>query len=343
MNFDIHRVNRETQKDIQNIINNKTKPPGALGQLEQLALQVALIQSSIHIEVTKPTALVFASDHGIAERGVSIASSDVTTQMVSNFLAGGAAINCFCESVDMELKVIDAGMKKKLVNEPNLINQSLGQGTSDFSLTQAMSVATAEKGIGLGASQVQALINQGCNTVALGEMGIGNTSAAAAMMCALLKLPVEQCVGRGTGIDDQQLQTKRQLIANSLELHKGSIETPLGILAAVGGFEIAQMTGGILQGAQEKIIVLIDGFIASIAALLAVRMYPEARDYLVFCHQSDELGHESVLAELDATPLLNLGMRLGEGTGAALALPLVRASCKFFNDMASFAEAGVTV
>lgn len=343
MDFDIQSVDREAEAGVQARIDDKTKPPGALGKLERLALQIALIQDSPRLQVVNPTMLVFAGDHGISQHSVSIAPSDVTTQMVANFLAGGAAINCFCQSVEMGMKVIDAGIKKPLDGSSDLINQRLGSGTADFSETQAMSQAVAEQGIQYGAKQVSVLAQEGCNTVGFGEMGIGNTSSAAAIMSAVLNIPADECVGRGTGINDQQLKTKRQLIDKAIVLHKNQLNTPLGILAAVGGFEIAQIVGGILQAAQEKMLVLIDGFIVSAAALLAVRMYPAVRDYLVFCHQSGERGHQRILSEFNAAPLLNLEMSLGEGTGAVLALPLVKASCKFYNDMASFSEAGVVI
>ena len=340
-NIKFHDQSRKAA--IQHKIDNKTKPVGSLGQLEQLAMQIALTQKSDQLSINNPTMLVFAGDHGIASQGVSIAPSEVTTQMVATFLNGGAGINCFCSSSDMSLKVIDAGIKQELPDSPKLIKQRLGHGTNDFSTTAAMSLETAEQGLLFGAKQVEILASEGCNTVGFGEMGIGNTSATSAIMCALYSMTAEDCVGRGTGITDEQITRKRQLINQALTLHKDQFTSPLNILATVGGYEIAQITGGMLKAAEQEMLILVDGFIATAAAALATKMVPATRDYLVFCHHSEEQGHKLILSKLDAKPLLDLGLRLGEGTGAALALPIIRAACNFYNNMASFDEAGVTV
>ena len=341
--FDIQPLNTASSSAIQKKIDGKTKPLGALGQMEDLALQIALIQQSETLTVQKPTLLVFAADHGISDHGISNGFSEVTTQMVANFLAGGAAINCFCRSCDMDMKVIDAGIRKELPDSPDLIRQRLGHGTADFSKEPAMSIETAEKGIALGAKQVAILAEEGSNIVGFGEMGIGNTSASAAILGALYSLPAEECVGRGAGINDAQLVVKRQLVGTALNLHKERFTSPMNILAAVGGFEIAQIMGGMLKAAEQKMLVLIDGFIATAAALLVVRMHPEARDYMIFTHHSKEKAHNLMLEELNADPILNLDLRLGEGTGVPLALPIIRATCAFYNDMASIEEAGVSI
>ena len=328
---------------IQDKIDSKTKPRGALGQLEAIASQLALIQQSDTISVSRPHLLVFAGDHGIANHGLSIAPSEVTTQMVMNFLAGGAAINCFCRTSNMALKVIDAGTKLEADDHPQLLKQRLGNGTEDFSQQPAMPLAKAQQGIEYGSTLVAELHQQGCNLVGFGEMGIGNTSSAAAIMAALMKIPADECVGRGTGISDEQLDRKQALITQALNLHQSQLDDPLQVLASLGGFEIAQITGGMLKAAELKMTVLVDGFITTAAAMLATAMYPQANHYFIYCHCSEESGHQRMLQHLDARPLLNLGLRLGEGTGAALALPVIRSACEFYNQMASFGEAGVTV
>lgn len=341
--FTITPPDTSRQPQIQHRIDNKTKPLGSLGQLEAIASQIALIQGSDSISVSRPHLLVFAGDHGIARHGLSIAPSEVTTQMVINFLAGGAAINCFCRTNDMALKVIDAGTKLEADDHPELIKQRLGSGTEDFSEQPAMSLATARQGLKYGAEQVEQLHLQGCNLVGFGEMGIGNTTSASAIMAALLKIPADECVGRGTGINDEQLQRKMALITQALNLHQARLDDPEQVLSCLGGFEIAQITGGMLKAAELKMTVLVDGFIATAAAMLATAMHPEANHYFIYCHCSEESGHQRMLQHLDAKPLLDLGLRLGEGTGAALALPVIRSACEFYNQMASFSEAGVTV
>ena len=338
--YSISPLDKSLVTAIQQKIDNKTKPKGALGQLESLALQLACIQKNEQITFSLPTMLIFAADHGIAEEGVSIAPPAVTQQMVANFLAGGAAINCFCRLHHMDLKVINAGMLRSIDND-KLIDLSLGSGTNNFSVRPAMSLDQVNQGFLFAQQMLESLYKQGCNLIALGEMGIGNTSSASAIMAAALNCSVEQCVGYGTGIDDKTLNRKRQLIQQALELHQSKLTDPVNILAYLGGFEIVQMTGVMLAAAQRQMTILVDGFIASVAALMATQIHPGCRDYMVFCHQSKEQGHQLLLQHLQAEPLLRLGMGLGEGTGAALAFPLLQAAAAFYNDMASFEVAGV--
>ncbi|MFB2865212.1 nicotinate-nucleotide--dimethylbenzimidazole phosphoribosyltransferase [Aeromonas sp. MdU4] len=341
--YPVAPLNRALSSAIQARIDNKTKPLGALGDLETLALrlgQIQLQQVSDPLAICHPTMLVFAGDHGIANAGVSIAPSEVTTQMVLNFVAGGAAINVFCRQLGWQLKVVDCGILAPL-DHPQVISQRLGAGTRPFHQVPAMGRAQVEQGFALARELVRAQLADGCNLLAFGEMGIGNTSAAAAIMAALTGLPVAECVGRGTGVDDAIFARKVALISEALALHQPDRHDPVGVLAAVGGFEIVQLTGAILAAAEAGVPVLVDGFIVTVAALCAVRLAPGVRDYLIFAHQSQEQGHRLLLEALDARPLLQLGMRLGEGSGAALALPLLEAAVNFYNQMASFAEAGV--
>ncbi|CAM4049105.1 nicotinate-nucleotide--dimethylbenzimidazole phosphoribosyltransferase [Vibrio neonatus] len=345
--FSVDPVNHALDEQISHIIDQKTKPLGALGQLETLAVQIARVQavgkdSLARLTITKPAMLVFAADHGIAEYGVSIAPSAVTTQMVYNFVAGGAAINVFSRQVGFNLEVIDCGILEPLADPTGVTEQRLGAGTAPIHLAPAMSLTQVEQGFSYATEVVQRHHQSGCNLIALGEMGIGNTSSAAAIMSALLDIEVSQCVGRGTGIDDKTLQLKTKLLNEALTLHRQQLTSPMQVLAHVGGFEIVQMTGAILAAAERKMLVVVDGFIATSAALVAVELYPEVRDYLIFAHQSNESGHKLMLAHLQATPLLHLDLRLGEGTGGALALPLIQAATNFYNDMASFGDAGVS-
>jgi len=338
--FNVKAVELADEEFIQKKINSKTKPLGALGMLEGLAQQLALVLSKDKIELNKPTLLVFAGDHGIAEEGISIAPSAVTQQMVMNFLEGGAAINCFCRTHNMAMEVIDAGILLP-IDDVRLTQQSLGRGTRNFSKHAAMNLTDVDKGLQRGADVVRKHLRAGTNVFGFGEMGIGNTSCAAAIMAALMNIEVSSCVGRGTGIDDAAFAKKVALIEQAIAMHKQDLTTPQQILACVGGFEVTQMTGAMLAAAEGQSIILVDGFIATAAAMLAIAIAPEAKQYMVFCHQSQEQGHQLMLQHLGVTALLSLDLRLGEGTGAVLAYPLLQAAASFYNDMASFADAGI--
>ena len=339
--WNIKPLNTNKASAITETINQKTKPLGALGELENIATQIALIQQTEKISII-PAMIVFAADHGIADEGVSIAPSIVTQQMVLNFLHGGAAINCFCRTQNIPLFVVDAGIKYPIEPHPaDLINQRIAAGTNNFACEAAMSVNVAQKAINLGATLAQDFIARGFNVLAFGEMGIGNSSSAAALLAAISKAPVEDCTGRGTGISDEQFSKKTKLIQKAL--NRLTDYSPITLISELGGFEIAQICGAMLATAQAEKIILVDGFIASAAALLAVEINPASRDYMIFAHQSQEKGHQLLLKRLNAKSLLDLGLRLGEGTGAALALPLLKAAESFYNDMATFASTGIDV
>ncbi len=351
VSFQISPVSKTQDPLIQQKIDLKTKPPGALGQLESLALQIARVQATDSqqtdqpqntvLKIVHPTMLVFAGDHGIAAEGVSIAPSEVTRQMVQNFAHGGAAINVFCRQVGFRLEVIDCGILTPVEGVEGIIEQRLGAGTGAIHLEPAMALETVDKGFAMARDLIERHHQAGCNLVAFGEMGIGNTSAAAAIMAAIMQLDVIDCVGRGTGINSETLERKLMLIELALLLHQSALTGPKSVLACLGGFEIVQMTGAMLAAAERKMLVVVDGFIATAAALVTVQIAPNVRDYLIFAHQSDEQGHQRMLEFLQAKPLLSLGLRLGEGTGAALALPLIQASVNFYNQMASFSDAGI--
>lgn len=323
-------------------IQHKTKPLGALGQLETIALQIGLIQQSMIPKLSQPTMLVFAGDHGIAQSGVSPYPQAVTAQMVLNFLAGGAAINVFSRQAGMTLRVIDAGVNHTFAPSMHLINAKIGMGTANFLQSPAMTSVECKTAIARGAEIARAEIKAGCNIIGFGEMGIGNTSSASCLMSVLMDMPIAQCVGRGTGLDDAGLSNKIQVLTQAITHHALNATDPYAVLSSFGGFEIAMMVGAILAAAEQKTVLLIDGFIVTAALLVASRIQPAVLDYCIYSHQSDEHAHQMLLTELNATPLLNLGLRLGEGTGAALAYPLVQNAVNFLNEMASFESAGVS-
>jgi nicotinate-nucleotide--dimethylbenzimidazole phosphoribosyltransferase len=327
---------------LQHKIDTKTKPLGALGKLESLALKIGLLQNCLEPVLTRPVILVFAGDHGIVQAGVSPFPPEVTQQMVLNFLAGGAAINVFARQHDIQLRVIDAGVAADFVPHADLINAKIGHGTANFLHQPAMTAEQCTATMAKGKALAQTELAAGSNVLGFGEMGIGNTSSAAALMSVLCGLPISLCAGRGTGLDDAGLQHKIAVLQQAIQFHGLDSSKPLKVLATFGGFEVAMMTGAMLGAAEKEALLLIDGFIASIALLVASRLNPSILDHCVFTHRSGEAGHSKLLQELGADPLLDLGMRLGEGTGCAMAWPLVQAAVNFLNQMASFESAGVS-
>ena len=329
------------KQQLQRIIDQKTKPPGSLGRLEALALQIGLVQGTVSPELKNPHLLVFAADHGAASEGLSAYPTEVTAQMVRNFLAGGAAINVFCRQHGLGLKVIDAGVKAELPLHPGLIDHKIGFGTRNYLKGAAMTVPQLQACFEKSAGLVRQLSAEGCNVLGFGEMGIGNTASASLLMSRLTGLPLERCTGRGTGLNDEQLYHKLMALKKAARIHQQAT-TAEEALAAFGGFEIAQMCGAMLEAHRQGILLLVDGFIATAAFLAASHLQPNIQRNAVFCHQSDEYGHHYLLKYLQARPLLQLGLRLGEGTGCALAWPLLQSAVAFLNEMASFDSAGVS-
>lgn len=340
--FDIQPPDDALAQALAHKIDSKTKPLGALGRLEALALKIGSIQQTLSPVLSRPTVLVFAGDHGIAESGVSPYPQAVTQQMVRNFLAGGAGINVFARQSGMQIRVVDAGVNHTFDAADGLIDAKVAMGTRNFHLESAMSETQCREALARGASLAEAQVASGSNVLAFGEMGIANTSSAAALMSVLCALPVARCAGRGTGLDDAGLQKKIAILEAALQRHHLTPDEPLAVLAAVGGFEIAMMAGAMLAAAEQRALLLIDGFISTAALLAASRLHPNVLDYCVFSHCSGEAGHALLLEHLNAQPLLDLGLRLGEGTGAALAYPLIEAAVNFLNQMASFESAQVS-
>ncbi len=340
--FQILPLGYTLKSALQSKIDQKTKPLGALGRLEEIALQIGQIQNTLSPQLNKPTMLVFAGDHGIAASGVSPYPQAVTAQMVLNFLAGGAGINVFAKQNNMQLRVIDAGVNHQFEPHADLINAKIAMGTANFLHAPAMTQSQCERALTRGAAFAQQEIDAGCNVIGFGEMGIANTSSASCLMSVLCELPIENCVGRGTGLDDAGLAKKTKVLEKAIQYHALQTTEPMGALATFGGFEIAMMAGAMLGAAAGGALLLIDGFIATSALLVASELQPNILQYCVFAHCSNETPHRNLLDYLGAKPLLDLGMRLGEGTGAALAYPLVQAAANFLNGMASFEGAGVS-
>ena len=327
---------------LQDKINNKTKPHGALGKLEKLALEIGMIQATPDPRIRKPAMVVFAGDHGIVSTGVSPYPQEVTQQMVLNFLSGGAAINVFARQNGMDLLIVDAGVNGDLPDHPALIKRKVGYGTRNMVQDSAMSLADSQIAMEAGAEIVNNLHAEGCNTIGFGEMGIGNTSAASLLMSHFCSLPLADCVGSGTGLDTYGIAKKLQILSQVQEKHQAQTNNPLEVLATFGGYEIAMICGAFLQAAAKRMLILVDGFIASAALLPAMAMQPSIMDYCIFSHLSNEQGHRKMLDFFGKEPVLQLDLRLGEGTGAALALPIVQAAVNFLNEMASFESAGVS-
>ncbi|MDR6846521.1 nicotinate-nucleotide--dimethylbenzimidazole phosphoribosyltransferase [Flavobacterium granuli] len=326
---------------LQQKIDNKTKPTGSLGVLEILAKQIGMVFQSLEPKITKPNIVVFAADHGISNHGVSAYPQDVTRQMVTNFLEGGAAINVFCKQNNIDLTIVDSGVNYDFPTNANLVSAKIAKGTQSFLQCSAMSQAELELCFEKGAAIVNSIFETGCNCIGFGEMGIGNTSTASVLMSVLLELPIEDCVGKGTGVVDEKLIQKQNILKKALDNYSGPNDLQ-SKLAYFGGFEIMQMAGGMLQAKQNNMLILVDGFICTVAFLIAYKMDPSVKENAIFCHSSAEKGHQTILNHLNVQPLLQLDLRLGEGTGCAVAFPIIQSAVCFLNEMASFETAGVS-
>ncbi|PKB17689.1 nicotinate-nucleotide--dimethylbenzimidazole phosphoribosyltransferase [Flavobacterium sp. 5] len=336
-----HSNDSEFIETLQQKIDNKTKPTGSLGVLENLAKQIGTVFQTLEPKIIKPHIVVFAGDHGIANHGVSAYPQDVTRQMVANFLEGGAGINVFCKQNNIELTIVDAGVNYDFPTNANLVSAKIGKGTQSFLHTSAMSQAELNLCFVKGAAIVNTIFETGCNCIGFGEMGIGNTSTASVLMSILLELPIEDCIGKGTGVDDEKLILKQNILKKAFENYNGPNDLQ-NKLAYFGGFEIMQMAGGMLQAKQNNMLILVDGFICTVAFLIACKMNSEVKENAIFCHSSDEQGHQKILNYLDVRAVLQLDLRLGEGTGCALAFPIIQSAVAFLNEMASFESAGVS-
>lgn len=319
-----------------------TKPPGSLGRLEEIANRIAAIQATLSPSVEHPVLILFAADHGVCAEGVNPFPQTVTAQMVANFLRGGAAINAVARVAGIELEIVDAGVTSESAERKGLLSRAIGPGTANFCREPAMTREQAEAALSLGIEMAERACSAGCMLLAAGEMGIGNTTAASVLTALLTGRAPAEVTGRGTGADAACMERKCSAVERALALHRDHIRGPLDLLMRLGGFEIGAMCGLFLAAAANRRAVLVDGFIATAAAAVAVQFSPAVRDYLFAAHRSTEPGHAPLLELIGQRPLLDLEMRLGEGTGAALAVPVVRAAVEAFTRMATFESAGVS-
>lgn len=319
-----------------------TKPAGSLGQLEHLAITLSAMQQTLEPSLEHAAIRIFAADHGVVAEGVSAFPQAVTVEMIRNFANGGAAVTVLANELNADFEVINMGTAEPVPELPRVLQRPVAAGTANFCNEPAMSSLQLSEALSIGRSVADEAISQGAQIFIGGEMGIGNTTTAAALAAALLREPAEELVGAGTGVDGDGLQRKIMAVKRGLEQHQARLDEPTAILQCLGGFEIAALVGAYINCAQHSIPSLVDGFICSVAALVATRINPGVRHWLLFSHQSAEQGHIKVLEAMDASPLLSLGMRLGEGSGAAVALPLLRLACSLHNGMATFDSAGVS-
>ncbi len=339
--YQIATPDPKLQEQVQANIDIKTKPPGSLGEIETLALQLACAQNTLSPRAEPAELIIFAGDHGLVEEGVSAWPSEVTTQMVANFLAGGAAANVFARTNGLSVSVVDAGILGDLPNSPDLLRANIKKGTANAMHSDAMTMEETLNALEFGAEMASSRASAGTRVFAFGEMGIGNTSAATLLAHAIHQLDITVLSGPGAGLDDKGVARKAEILTRVASRRPAPL-APIDALSAFGGLEIAAMTGAMIGAASRKAIVLVDGFIASSAAMVALAARPEIRPYLIFAHQSEEPGHNAMMEAMQVSPLLTLHLRLGEGTGALLAYPLVKCASAMLNEMATFESAGVS-
>ncbi|MGQ7870186.1 nicotinate-nucleotide--dimethylbenzimidazole phosphoribosyltransferase [Sunxiuqinia sp. sy24] len=339
-NFEIPEFNQGLREAIQDKLDNKAKPVGSLGRLESLAIQVALIQNSLTPKLSNPVMLTVAADHGITAEGVSPCPVEITWQQVHNFLAGGGGIGLLSRIYGMDLHVVDAGVNYDFRSHHKLIDAKVAKGSRNFLHEPAMTKEECMQAFNNGRKIVASFHNQGTNIIGFGEMGIGNTTPASALMSIICKLPVEDCVGPGAGLNREGVLNKYRVIEQAIQKH-GISDSALDNLARFGGFEIATIAGGMVEAAVRRMVILVDGFITTAGLLVAQELNRRVLDYCIFSHVSNEQGHQKMLAYMNADPLLSFGLRLGEGTGAALVYPMVQGAVAVLSEMTSFDEAQV--
>lgn len=339
--FHFEKPDENLRPSIIDKINNLTKPKGSLGRLEEIALQIALIQQTLTPALHKPQNIIFAADHGIVDEGVSLSPKEVTWQQLSNFLHGGAGVNFLCRQHGFELKIVDAGVDYDLPYEKGIIDMKVRRGTRNYLYEAAMTQEEMELCIERGAEVVRRCHEEGSNVLSFGEMGIGNTSSSSLWMTYFTGIPLEQCVGAGSGLNQQGIRHKYEVLKRSMENYNGD-GSATDIIRYFGGLEMVMAVGAMLQAAELKMLILVDGFIMTNCMLAAMQLYPAVKDYAIFGHCGDESGHKLILEYMQAKPLINLGLRLGEGTGAICAYPLVDSAVRMINEMDNFAHASIT-
>ena len=351
--FKIERPDEALRPAIQDKIDNLNKPKGSLGVLEELAMQVCMVQQTLTPSLAHPCHLLFGGDHGIEREGVSVSPREVTWQQMINFTHGGGGVNMFCRQHGFKLSIVDVGVDYDLSAIPGIINRKIARGTKNFLHEAAMTEVEFDKAIDIGASLVDDCVAEGSCVLSIGEMGIGNTSPSSIWMSLFCDIPLDECIGAGAGLDTPSIRHKREVLSNALSNYQSNLShltyTPpkggWGVLSPLkyfGGFEMIAAIGAMLRAAEQHLIILVDGFIMTACALAACRLYPDAQSYMIFCHSGDESGHRRMLEAMGAEPLLSLGLRLGEGTGALCAFPIVDSAVRMINEMNNFNNANIT-
>ena len=342
--FVIQPINRSLESAIQEKIDNLNKPKGALGRLEELAIQVCLIQQSLTPSLANPCHLLFGGDHGIECEGVSVSPREVTWQQMINFTHGGGGVNMFCRQHGFKLRIVDVGVDYDLSAVEGIFNHKIARGTKNFLYEPAMSEKEFDQAIQIGSELVDECIDEGCKVLCVGEMGIANTSPSSIWMSLFGNIPLAECIGAGAGLDKPGIQHKYEVLSKALENYRSQEPQPTTItpLRYFGGFEMIAAIGAMLRAAEQHLIILIDGFIMTACAAAAIQLYPNVKDYMIFTHCGDESGHKRMLDMVGAKPLLSLGLRLGEGTGALCTYPLIDSAVRMINEMNNFDNARIT-
>ena len=342
--FKIEVVDDKLREAIQAKIDNLNKPKGALGRLEEIAMQVCLIQQTLTPSLAHPCHLLFGGDHGIEREGVSVSPREVTWQQMKNFTQGGGGVNMFCRQHGFKLRIVDVGVDYDLSAVEGIINRKIARGTKNFLYEPAMSEAEFDQAIQVGSELVDECIAEGCQVLCVGEMGIANTSPSSIWMSLFGNIPLADCIGAGAGLNKPGIQHKYEVLSKALDNYRSQEPqpTPITPLRYFGGFEMIAAIGAMLRAAEHHLIVLIDGFIMTACAAAAIELYPAAKDYMIFTHCGDESGHKRMLDMIGAKPLLHLGLRLGEGTGALCTYPLIDSAVRMINEMNNFDNARIT-
>ena len=345
--FDIHPTDQSLQVAIQEKIDNLNKPKGSLGRLEELAMQVCLIQQSLEPSLVHPCHLLLGGDHGIEREGVSVSPREVTWQQMINFTHGGGGVNMFCRQHGFKLRIVDVGVDYDLLSVPGIIDCKIARGTKNFLYEPAMSEEEFDRAIQIGSDLVDDCAAEGCRVLSIGEMGIGNTSPSSIWMSLFGDIPLKDCIGAGAGLNSDGIRHKYDILSKalsnyahfSLHLPPSTFHLPLRYF---GGFEMIVAIGAMLRAAELHLVILVDGFIMTACAIAAIRLFPAVQDYMIFTHCGDESGHRMMLDIVDAKPLLHLGLRLGEGTGALCAFPIIDSAVRMMNEMNNFDNARIT-
>ena len=343
--FDIHPVNRSLEQAIQAKIDNLNKPKGSLGRLEELAMQVCLVQQTLEPSLAHPCHLLLGGDHGIEREGVSVSPREVTWQQMINFTRGGGGVNMFCRQHGFKLRIVDVGVDYDLSDIPGILNRKIARGTKNFLYEPAMSEEEFDKAIQVGVDLVDACCAEGCRVLSIGEMGIANTSPSSIWMHLFGNIPLDECIGAGAGLNNDGIRHKYEVLKKAVDRFNGLNGQPIKPIKPImffGGFEMVAAIGAMLRAAEQHLIILVDGFIMTACAIAAIRLYPASQDYMLFTHCGDESGHKRMLDIVAAKPLLHLGLRLGEGTGALCAFPIVDSAVRMMNEMNNFDNAKIT-